>query len=85
MRSVLETRFPHLIERLTACWGDPDGFEGVFSQLIIDQRGGRSGWPLDAWVELSLLQEVHDAAYGVSKRRHEPPAGLFGQTWTFAG
>ncbi|MCG6896905.1 MAG: hypothetical protein LJE61_10095 [Thiocapsa sp.] len=85
MVSVLETRFPHLIERIEACWGDPDRFEGIFSELLLDKRGGRSGWPLDAWVELNLLQEVHDAAYGLSKRRPDPAGGLFGQNWSFAG
>lgn len=65
-RSVLEDRFPHLIPRLTACWGDPSSFGLLFEDLMFDRRGGRSGWPFDAFQELDLLQEVHRLACGPS-------------------
>ena len=69
MVSVLEGRFPHVIKRLLVCWGDPESFDAVFFDLIVDKRGDRTGWPLDAWGELNFLQEIHDLAYGVSRRR----------------
>lgn len=76
MGCVLEERFPHVIKRLITCWGDPDAFEAVFSDLIIDKRGDRTGWPFDAWLELNFLQEVHDCAYGVSPKRSSFRPGL---------
>lgn len=62
--SVLEAGFGHVVTRLVQCWGDPEYFHLVFQDLIIDKRGNRSGWPFDAFMELELLQRVHDEAYG---------------------
>jgi hypothetical protein len=76
MLSVLEARFPHAIKRILVCWGDPEAFEAVFSDLIIDKRGDRTGWPFDAWAELNFLQEVHDLAYGISKRSKTSLPGM---------
>lgn len=75
MISALEEQFTHVVKRLTACWGDPAFFDLVFADLMLDQRGGRSGWPFDAWLELVFLQEVHDLAYGVAKYRTGNAAG----------
>lgn len=64
MISILEQRFPHAIKRLTRSWGDAASFGKTFSDLTLDTRGDRSGWPFDAWLELMFLQEVHDLAHG---------------------
>lgn len=73
MLSVLEEMFPHVIERLDLVWGDPDAFDEMFSDLILDKRGDRTGWPLDAWAELNFLQSVHHLAYGVAQYRAFQP------------
>lgn len=62
--SVLEERYQHALERLVQCWGDSAYFAEVFDDLIIDRRGTRTGWPLEAWSELVFLQCLHDGAYG---------------------
>ncbi|NCA69162.1 MAG: hypothetical protein EOM91_03490 [Sphingobacteriia bacterium] len=76
MVSVLEERFPHVLQRLERCWGNPDHFEEVFYDLMIDKRGDRSGWPFDAWSELNFLQSIHDIAYGMSSARTAHQANL---------
>ncbi|WP_296696305.1 hypothetical protein [Thiocapsa sp. UBA6158] len=73
MLSVLEERFPHVIKRLDRVWGDPHAFDEMFSDLLLDKRGDRTGWPLDAWAELNFLQSVHHLAYGVAKQRPFQP------------
>ena len=69
MLSLLENDFPHIIKRLHECWGDSEAFGLMFADLMLDQRGARSGWPFDAWLELAFLQEVHDLAYGPATSR----------------
>lgn len=67
--SYLEAHFPQVIERLKAAWGDVEGFDEMFSRLTISKPDQAEGWPMPAWQELEFLQEVHDLAYGVPKRR----------------
>lgn len=59
MSSYLEDHFPHLIPRLTENWGKPQEFGAVIFDLFYDSRGGRSGWPLEAWQELTFLEALH--------------------------
>lgn len=82
MVSVLEARFPHVIKRLGLCWGDPDAFEEMFADLMLDKRGDRTGWPMDAWAELNFLQSIHHLAYGVAGRRSLNQNNPFEQNWT---
>lgn len=63
MTSYLETRFPHVVKGLTENWGKPEAFKAFFFSLIFDARGGRSGWPPEAWEELSFLEALHKLAY----------------------
>ncbi|MCP5277592.1 MAG: hypothetical protein H6935_04420 [Thiobacillus sp.] len=63
MRSYLEDRFPHLIPGLTEHWGNRQAFKAFFFTLIFDTRGGRTGWPEEAWEELSFLEALHKRAY----------------------
>ena len=59
MSSYLEERFPHLIAPLTETWGKPEEFGPFMFDLIYDRRGGRTGWPVEAWQELSFLEALH--------------------------
>ncbi|EXJ16244.1 PilZ domain-containing protein [Imhoffiella purpurea] len=67
--SVLETRYPEALNRLIAGWGDVEGFEAMFRDLVIGDYGQPGGWPADAWAELEMLQDVHDLSYGKSSSR----------------
>ena len=53
--SELETGFPHIVARLTASW--PDVQEYV-DGLLIDTRGGRRGFPMDAMSEILFLSDL---------------------------
>jgi len=71
MRSHLEDHFPHLIPGLTENWGKPAEFKAFFSGLVFDTRGGRSGWPPQAWEELSFLEALHRLAHPTEHRDAE--------------
>lgn len=59
MSSYLEDRFPHIVARMEKTWGNPCAFNEMFNDLIFDKRGGRSGWPEEAWAELSWINQLH--------------------------
>lgn len=67
--SVLEARFPDVLTYLTAVWGHPATFEQRFQELTMGHRALPGGWPEDAWLELGLLQDVHESVYGRSPVR----------------
>ncbi|MCP5266166.1 MAG: hypothetical protein H6934_08625 [Burkholderiaceae bacterium] len=56
-----ETRlqFPRVLERLAAVWHDPIEFRRTFDDLIMDDRGGRQGFPFEVVNELTDLQEYY--------------------------
>lgn len=62
--SILEEQFPHVVKLMQKCWNDPDAFDRLMADLTVDKRGDRRGWPMDAWAEIVLLQEIHDATHG---------------------
>lgn len=55
----LATRFPRVFKRVDELWGKPDVDDYLFS-LIVDQRGGRQGFPPDVMSELIRLQHIHE-------------------------
>ncbi|MBI4755157.1 MAG: hypothetical protein HY778_07015 [Betaproteobacteria bacterium] len=50
-------RFPHVINRLARLWTHPRAVERYFDDLLIDQRGGRQGFPLAILSEFFALKE----------------------------
>jgi hypothetical protein len=73
MTSYLEERFPHLIPELTKNWGKPEDFKDYFFNLVFDSRGGRTGWPPEAWEELSFLESLHKLAHQSNEIVEEEP------------
>ncbi len=73
----MELRYRHVVLRLIKCWGNVEAFAVVFHDLVIDDRGGRAGWPEDIWSDLVLLQQIHDRAYGPLRAGSEPWKGFF--------
>ncbi len=55
---TVATRFPHVLNRLGAAWGDPATVSEVMQDLLVDRRGGRRGFPPDALEELQALHAV---------------------------
>lgn len=60
----LEERFPRLIEKLAAVWRTPDAAASLFEDLLVDQRGGRQGFPPDIAREIFLLSVAYDKLGG---------------------
>jgi hypothetical protein len=51
-------RFPHVVNRLSACWHEPLAVVDVLDELLVDRRGGRRGFPADALAEVLTLREA---------------------------
>jgi hypothetical protein len=49
--------FPRIANRLASAWGDDAALTECFTDLQMDRRGGRQGFPPTVQRELSLLRE----------------------------
>ena len=58
-----ETRkiYPHVMNRISDAWHDPEFFFQVVRNLLIDQRGGRAGFPFSVLAEVTNLREYYFA------------------------
>lgn len=56
---VLRERYPRLLNRIAAVWDDARAFDAQIDSLLIDQRGGRQGFPFEVLRELTALREHH--------------------------
>lgn len=53
------TRFPHILNRFAQLWQSPKLIDRYFDSLLMDQRGGRQGFPLSILTELQTLKEYY--------------------------
>ncbi len=44
---ALEAKYPRILERVAEAWDSPDKTAAYFTELLIDKRGGRQGFPVD--------------------------------------
>jgi hypothetical protein len=49
--------FPHVVQTLVLTWGYPE-CEAYLARLVVDERGGRRGFSMDAMDELLFLSEL---------------------------
>lgn len=61
VRADLEQTYPHLLDRITAAWGTPE-VAGYLRKLIVDERGGRQGFPYEVMSELLTLSALLEGA-----------------------
>jgi hypothetical protein len=54
-----EEKFPRIAEKIAALWGSPQ-MSKYFSELLFDDRGGRTGFPPDVMTELFRLSTYYD-------------------------
>lgn len=59
---ALGTQFPHILNRLSLIWGSTAA-ETYFESLLIDERGGRQGFPFEVLMEIDALAEFHRRTY----------------------
>lgn len=54
----LEEKFDRILTQIEKLWGTP-AIEDYFSDLIIDRRGNRKGFPKDVMDEIIMLRQLH--------------------------
>jgi hypothetical protein len=52
----LARRFPHVLNQLSAVWGDLPVAAELIDDLLVDRRGGRRGFPADVLAELLTIR-----------------------------
>lgn len=52
----LRRDFPHVLNQLAACWGQPRQFDRQMQSLLTDERGNRHGFPYPVMMELVDLR-----------------------------
>lgn len=62
--SLLEQRYPHIVQGLVANWYDPDLTDHFLNSVLVDERIGRQGLPEEVFAELMFLSDLN------WKRRH---------------
>jgi uncharacterized protein len=71
--SQLERLFPHVLNRIAALWDEPE-VDAYFEELMVDNRGGRKGFPPAVVQEIFFLSNLHDARTG---RKREDETGIW--------
>lgn len=54
---ALEDKYKRILIKIDQAWEDDDAIEQVLSELIIDRRGGRQGFPIDVLNDIIRLKE----------------------------
>src|SRR5689334_15651998 len=57
---ALEDRFDRILTKIDELWDRPE-IDDYFSDLIIDKRGGRQGFPKEVLADILMLREVREA------------------------
>jgi len=55
---ALESKYSRVFNKIMAMWGS-QALEEHFSDLIVDKRGGRQGFPADVAADIILLSRLH--------------------------
>ena len=65
--AILKKAFPRIHEKFVSLWGTGEG-ETFLDKLIMDDRGGRQGFPPSVMGALLILQRVHFQRYGTFRK-----------------
>lgn len=60
---ALAEDFPRLLNRIADIWHWPSEVRRLFDELLMDERGGRAGFPLKILSEIARLREYHVKLY----------------------
>jgi len=66
--SDLELQYPRLMVRMIEGWSRPE-LAAEINQLMVDERGGRQGFPPEVMEELWFLYQMHQAMHAQSESR----------------
>jgi len=56
---ALSARFPHVANQICRVWASPLRFDACMLSLLLDDRGGRQGFPRIVASELAALSRHH--------------------------
>lgn len=59
LRSMLEVRFPHIMDGVLKAWNDPDATNDFLNSILVDDRDSRKGLPEEAFAELMFLSDLN--------------------------
>jgi hypothetical protein len=51
--------FPHVVNRMAEIWRRPLQMDRYFDSLLVDERGGRKGFPLSVLFEITTLKDYY--------------------------
>lgn len=57
--SMLERRYPHIVQGLQSSWTDPEATERFLKTILMDDRNGREGLPADVFEELMFISDLN--------------------------
>lgn len=57
--SVLESRYPHIMEGVLKAWNDPDATNIFLNSILVDDRDSRKGLPEEVFAELIFLSDLN--------------------------
>ena len=56
---TLETKFPRIFNKIVSMWGNTE-LDSFMEGLMVDDRGGRKGFPMDVMNDILLLSRLHE-------------------------
>lgn len=57
--SVLEVRYPHIMDGVLKTWNDPDATNVFLNSILVDDRDSRKGLPEEVFAELMFLSDLN--------------------------
>lgn len=71
----LSRQYPRIVNKLSALWLSESQCRRYLDSLVLDERGGRQGFPLELVVELGDLRNYYDELHPVKS----------GSVWEWGG
>ena len=59
--------YPHLVNRLAAVWHDSPALVRYIDSLLLNDRGGRTGFAFEALAELTELRDARNSQLGSNR------------------
>jgi len=72
--ATLEAKYSRVFNKIVAMWGTQP-LEEYFSDLIVDKRGGRKGFPPDVAADIILLSRLHERLLQSAGMKREEGTG----------
>ena len=58
--TVVVEKYPRIVNRMAELWRRPDAFMDYVDGLLVDQRGGRAGFPMSVALELATIKDHYE-------------------------